>query len=554
MTSLSSSKTDILKALTLALALLLPASNMRAENTEEPTPAEASSEAEAKPSAKKSNPSGVPPVVHSKIGDKSEGVAGHLQIVNAGKRQQYSGADRSTFDTDIFSPKSVSFSHDGKRFYVNSLEGCKTVVYDSKTLDKIATINYKFDSGKGDLWAVPSGFYPFRHYKNGEDRAFQGKPVESAWSHNGRYLWVPFYRRTFDINAQDPSAIAVIDASDNKIIRMFETGPLPKMVASSPDGKYMAITHWGDNTVGMIDISSANPKDWHHLAPITVGAKFTPNYPLDKSVDRDSGSGNLLRGTIFTPDSRYLLISAMAGPMGVIDVKNHKYAGSVPSLYGIRHLTIADGKVFGSKNSDGAVVRFGLDEFVAQIDKAVAEGARTIPAPKDLKEVKVGGGARTLEVTQDGKYIFVACNSASALYAVDAETMTVADKIRVDSYPVGLAISLDGRRVIVTSQGRKGFGGNAVNIYDIDRPDLANVSDPNASDPNSDGGLNSDGDPNSENSVDSLNATGAEASNSSTFFNTLMTGIKTHPLPCAAGILTILIFLTVLLLRRHPRK
>jgi DNA-binding beta-propeller fold protein YncE len=48
-------------------------------------------------------------------------------------------------------------------------------------------------------------------------------------------------------------------------------------------------------------------------------------------------------------------------------------------------------------------------------------------------------------------------------------------EIDVDSYPVGLDVSKDGRYVIVTSQGRKAQdkengsrGGNAVNIYEIE--------------------------------------------------------------------------------------
>ena len=70
----------------------------------------------------------------------------------------------------------------------------------------------------------------------------------------------------------------------------------------------------------------------------------------------------------------------------------------------------------------------------------------------------------------------MACNSASALYAVDAETMKVVDKIRCDSYPVGLAISPDGRYIAVTSQGRKGFGGNAVNLFEVTRYDVKQVA------------------------------------------------------------------------------
>lgn len=53
--------------------------------------------------------------------------------------------------------------------------------------------------------------------------------------------------------------------------------------------------------------------------------------------------------------------------------------------------------------------------------------------------------------------------------------MKVADSIRCDSYPVGLALSADGRKLIATSQGRKGYGGNAVNIFTVRRPDMPYV-------------------------------------------------------------------------------
>lgn len=146
----------------------------------------------------------VPPVVHSAVGDTSVGVDGHIRLYNICKRQQYSGADRSTFDRDIFSPKSASFSADGATFFINSLEGCRTVAYDASTLEKKYVVNYNFAGRDSALWAPMSGYYQFKHYPGGESRAFGGKPVEMAMSHGGRYLWVPFYRRTFDLNAQDP--------------------------------------------------------------------------------------------------------------------------------------------------------------------------------------------------------------------------------------------------------------------------------------------------------------------------------------------------------------
>jgi len=40
--------------------------------------------------------------------------------------------------------------------------------------------------------------------------------------------------------------------------------------------------------------------------------------------------------------------------------------------------------------------------------------------------------------------------------------------IPMDSYPVGLDISPNAKRVYVTSQGRSGHGGNSVNVLKID--------------------------------------------------------------------------------------
>ena len=166
---------------------------------------------------------GQPPVVHSVVGERASSADGGVMLTNLGKKQQYDWRDAATLDRDVFSPKSVNFRPDGVKYYVNSLEGCATVVYRTSDNAKLKVISHRFASGQGPLWAAPSGLYRFTHYDDGERRAFGGKPVEGAFTHGGRYLWVPYYRRTFDLNAQDPSAIAVIDTEADSIVRMMET-------------------------------------------------------------------------------------------------------------------------------------------------------------------------------------------------------------------------------------------------------------------------------------------------------------------------------------------
>lgn len=410
----------------------------------------------------------VPPVHHNKVGDKIVCDDGELTVKCIGQKHGYGRG--STYDADIHSPKSAIFLPGGEKFYVNSLEGCKTVVYTTDSLKKLKTISHNFKNGNDGLWLKPSGYYNFTHYPGGESRSFGGKPVESALSNDGRYLFIPYYRRTFDINAQDPSALAVIDTNTDEIVLMTETGPLPKMVTVSNDGKLLAITHWGDNTVGFLDISDENPRNWHHLPPIVIGNKLKLNYSLTSSVNRDNGSGYSLRGTIFLPGDSLMLVCGMGGPTAIVDTKKMEWLGMIPSLTQMRHVVQANNKLYFSRNSSGEVYAVDLDNVV----KAVREQRETSRNFKidGISKVKVGGGARTLKTSPDGKYLFVACNSSSSLYIVDAEKMKVIGNLTVDSYPVGLDVSPDGSMIVVTSQGRSGRGGNAVNIFEVDYPTL----------------------------------------------------------------------------------
>jgi hypothetical protein len=146
-----------------------------------------------------------------------------------------------------------------------------------------------------------------------------------------------------------------------------------------------------------------------------------------------------------------------------------RYVGAIESAYGIRHLLIRNGKLYGSRNSAGEVVAIPLDSVLRGIKAAELAGSKAIQV-RGWRRCKVGGGARTLDATPDGELLFVACNTASKVYVVQAATMAMVDSIRVDSYPVGLDVSPDGTLLAVTSQARKGFGGNALNLFRIVRP------------------------------------------------------------------------------------
>ena len=403
-------------------------------------------------------------VVHPNVGAGFK--ADSIEVRFIGRKQHFNSREPRTLDRLIKSPKSVNIHPSGSKFYVNSLEGGTTLVYDFNTRERIAYIEHSFAAKDSALWAPDSGLFPWS-WNPKEKNTFWGKPVESTFSHGGRYLWIPYYRRSYDLNAQDPSAVAVIDTRADTIVRMFETGVLPKMVATSPDGKLIAISHWGENTVGIMDISSDNMEDWHYVACHIVDYRLKLKLSRTTPVDRDANSGYCLRGTVFTPDNHYLLVGCMGGGGGiaVIDLENEKYLGRVMGAKpNLRHLVIQDGWLYLSINAAGYIQRTRLDDFLAVVTTLTGEG--TVKYDK-WENCKVPAGARTLVLSPDGRYAFAACNYASCLSVVDTRTMKLVGTVPADSYPVGLDISADGKYLIMTSQGRSGQGGNAVDLFEV---------------------------------------------------------------------------------------
>ncbi|MEQ1879333.1 MAG: hypothetical protein ABL958_22040, partial [Bdellovibrionia bacterium] len=222
------------------------------------------------------------------------------------------------FDRDIDSPKSAVFSHDGKSVYINSLEGARTVVFDSKGLTKSAAISHKF---KGEP-ALFSGTPPFKYKfpdKIKKPNEFSGKPVEGVVTHKGRFLWITYYRRDYDDGSKFPSAMALIETATNKIIRVFGTGPIAKYVQVSNDGTKLAVSHWGDNTVGYFDISGDDPFKFKEIGNLVVERQLSAK---EMFGNRDKNCGFCIRGLAFTKGDTHLIVSRMKqGGLAIFDLK-----------------------------------------------------------------------------------------------------------------------------------------------------------------------------------------------------------------------------------------
>ena len=375
------------------------------------------------------------------------------------------GRPGDLYDGGVRSPKSAAFSPDGRKLYINALEGGQTLVYAFPSLKRLAAITHAFDAGDAALFQRETTVfdYPFFNGREGNRNVFAGKPVEMAFSHGGRYLWVPYYRRSYDPNASSPSAMAIIDTRSDRIVRVMPTGPLPKYIAVSPDSTVAVVTHWGDNTLGAIDIRGDDPAQFRYVGHWTVEYRM-PVEGLEGN--RDSNCGFCLRGTVFTPDGKTVLVARMGGGgLAGFEASTGRYLGTLLDFVpNPRHILISpDGRtLYASGNQSGAIGRYDLSALLRALAGA---GGKRIVGPGG-ETLAVGRGARTIALSPDGRTLYAAINNESRLVKVDLAGWRVVDRATVDPFTVGLAVSPDGRTIVTTSQGRSGQGGgNSVGLY-----------------------------------------------------------------------------------------
>lgn len=399
------------------------------------------------------------------IGTASSTGSNEVNIQLIKRFQHYNAHPKNAddvFDDQINSPKSVNILDRKKKFYVNSLEGESTIVYSTESFKRLKVIKHSFNASNQYLFKNdPISNFHFKT-KTTNSNYFNGKPVESCFSHNGKYLWITYYRRSYDNNAIDPSAVCIIDTDLDSIIRVITTAALPKMIACAPDNKTIAISHWGDNTVTLLDISSNNPNAFKLIDNIVIDYRMNLDFSSETKINRDNHCGNCLRGTEFTPDNKFILVGKMgSNGVGIIDLPQRKYIGTITGMKSnMRHLVIKDDYLYMSSNRYGFVQKTKLSDLVLHF-------CHLSTPYSNWTNAFVGIGARTISVDHSGKYLFAAVNDESKVSIVRTSDMKVIASCNADSYPVGMDLSDDGKLLIVTAQGKSGGGGNSVMVFKV---------------------------------------------------------------------------------------
>jgi len=287
-------------------------------------------------------------------------------------------------------PKSAYFSPDGRRLFVPLLN--------EKGIDVFRVIGQSLQYEK--------------RLEPGNKKGF----VEALIDERRREVW-------FSNLEEHKVYIYNLDTLD--FISSYSTGGnFPKVIAQSPDGALTVVSNWISMDISVFDSDTKKL-----LRRIPVGG--TP------------------RGMAFSPDSSTMYTAIYdEATIAVVDMKTNKVIKRWRFHEGegaARHIICRGDKLYVSDMFRGTVNILNA-----------ATGAL-------LKSTRVGYNINTIVISPDGKYIFASSRGKNnpvdytvpgpdfgAVYMLNAQDLTLIEKVWGRNQPTGLAVSPDGKLLVFT--------------------------------------------------------------------------------------------------------
>jgi YVTN family beta-propeller protein len=297
--------------------------------------------------------------------------------------------------TGSISPKSVLASDSGLVSAHNMMYRHSVTIYDAKKAELIATVPD----------TVVLSDFGFKKYSG----TYKGAPVEGAFSPDGKYLYftnysmygIGFTKEGHDTcspaSGYDTSFLSRVNLESKKIDAVYQVGSVPKVVAITPDNKYILVSNWCSYTVTVISVESGKT-----VKSIKIG-----RYP---------------RGMAITQDSKYAYVAEMGGShIHRIDMTDFSKA-LIPIGSNPRAVVISpDGnRLYVTMNASGKVQAWDL------------------LLGKTIKSVKTGEAARSLDISSDGSALFVVNFNSDTVSKVRTSDMKVLQTIKVCNEPIGV--------------------------------------------------------------------------------------------------------------------
>ena len=261
------------------------------------------------------------------------------------------------------------------------------------------------------------------------------------------------------------ATLAIIDPADMKITAKVPTGFSPHEVVLTPDGKTAYVANYGDgptpgNSISVIDIATAKEVRRVDVSPLIrphglhlIGGKlyFTAEAnrmiarydPAANKIDWMMGTGqNGSHMVVGTADQKKFY-TANIGSDTVTAIELPPFAVQPPRP--VTHIPVGKQPEAIDLSPDGKEVWIGLNAegMVEVVDVAVGY--------KSVAKLNIGGRPYRVKFTPDGKLVVCTMIPSKELLVIDAATRKEVKRIKLESIPLGIVFSADGKTAFVTA-------------------------------------------------------------------------------------------------------
>lgn len=309
--------------------------------------------------------------------------------------------------------KSVLFNHSGTKLYAMNLEGMS--VYEFDQASRKITREFKFKPTKGTGWD---------YSRNVSIPSWQEKPVEAAFSHGDKILWVSLHNAEgivpiwvdsshafpATVPGQKTKPVSVTypgsTRRDSMHVPLITTGKTPKVITVTNDNKYLLVSNWHSHTVSVLDLDSLQ-YPW---------GKVTHTLPVSA----------IPRGIVIDEKNRKTYVAIMGGSSLAV-ANNDTWANDtiLNVASNPRHIVMdTSGHLFVSYNSLGQV---------ACLDAVTG---------KTLFTAGTHAQPRTIVLSKNYKFLFVTCYSGNMVdvFKVNEGSFSKVASLPSSGSPVGVDI------------------------------------------------------------------------------------------------------------------
>ncbi|MDQ5858680.1 MAG: beta-propeller fold lactonase family protein [Acidobacteriota bacterium] len=218
------------------------------------------------------------------------------------------------------------------------------------------------------------------------------------------------------VNKSDDT-VSILDAKSGVLRATVKTGRGPHEVEVLADGKIAAVSDYGKagdpgHTVTLVDLDRGLA-----VGTVELGERTRPH------------------GLEALADGRLLVTAEGTRELLVVDPKKRRVTARIPTGREVSHMVAAP--------------RDGVAAYVASIGSGTVSAAHLASA-KISKDLATGAGAEGIDVTPNGREVWVTNRDANTVTVVDAGKLEVLATIPAAKFPIRVKITPDGRRALVS--------------------------------------------------------------------------------------------------------